>query len=174
MKKIVLLLSLALLIGCKSKKEVVAVKPPEPKTTKVIVAEVDPELKEKAYDLGRRILMTCNSSKFKPFNTSEATPSVIKNMTKERLTKTCLKFRLKYGDFRDLELIEVFKVKKEKTIVFRYKALYEKKIANKELRLTMNEKNQVASVKSLDWVDNFQKKQPTTTAQPQSQSKPQK
>jgi len=166
MKKLIFLFSLVLVFGCKSKKAVVE-KPAEVKTAKVAVMEVDPALKEKAYDLGRRVLMTCNISKFKPFNSSEATPTVIKNMTKERLTRTCLKFRLKYGDFRDLELVEVYKVKKEKTTVFRYKALYEKKIANKELRLTMNENNQVSSVKSMDWVDDFQKKKQQPQAKPQ-------
>jgi len=33
--------------------------------------------------------------------------------------------------------------------------LYEKKIANKELRITVNEKNQIAAVNSKDWVDAF-------------------
>lgn len=152
MKKIIIILSLCLIASCKSKKDVAA-KPVEPKITKVAVVEVAPEVKEKAYELGKRVLMTCNISKFKPFNAAEATPSVIKNMTKERLTRTCLKFRLKYGDFRDLELQEILKNKSEKTTVFRYKALYEKKIANKELRVTLNESNQVSAIKSLDWVD---------------------
>jgi hypothetical protein len=151
-KKIILLLAICCFIGCKSKKQTVVVAP-EPKITKVPVVEVAPEVKDKAYELGRRVLMTCNISKFKPFNSNEATPSVIKNMTKERLTKTCLKFRLKYGDFRDLELQEILKDKKQKTTVFRYKAMYEKKIANKELRVTMNESNQVSAIKSLDWVN---------------------
>ena len=159
MKKIVLFLALALMIGCKSKKATVT-KPEEPVITKVAATNINPEIREKAHDLGRRVLMTCNISKFKPFNASEATQTVINNMTKERLTKTCLKFRLKYGDFKDLELVEVFKNRSEKTTVFRYKALYEKKIANKELRLTMNDKNQLSSVKSLDWTDAYQKKQP--------------
>ncbi len=168
MKKLAIILVLLAVVGCKSKKDTVVV-PPEPKVKKIEVVEIAPEVKEKAYDLGRRVLMTCNISKFKPFNTHEATESVIKNMTKERLTKTCLKFRLKYGDFRDLELKEVFKNKTDKTTVFRYKALYEKKIANKELRLTMNEKNQVSSIKSLDWVDQYPPapKEKNTTAKPQ-------
>jgi len=168
MKKLAIIFALLAVFGCKSKKATVVV-PPEPKIKKVEIVEIAPELKDKAYDLGRRVLMTCNISKFRPFNTDEATASVIKNMTKERLTKTCLKFRLKYGDFRDLELKEVFRNKTDNTTVFRYKALYEKKIANKELRLTMNEKNQVSSIKSLDWVYNYPPiaKEKTTTAKPQ-------
>ena len=165
MKRLLLVLSLCLVLGCKSKKQAAAT-PPEPKIKRVAIAEIVPEVREKTYDLGRRVLMTCNISKFKPFNTNEATESVIKNMTKERLTKTCLKFRLKYGDFRDLELVEVFKNKSDKTTVFRYKALYEKKIANKELRMTINEKNQVSAIKSLDWINDYQK--PNKPAKPQS------
>ena len=159
MKNIIFLISLTIVIGCKSKKNAVVAAPPEVKITKVALSEVNSDVKEKAYELGRRVLMTCNISKFRPFNINEATPSVISNMTKERLTKTCLKFRLKYGDFKDLQLVEVYRNKPEKSTIFRYKALFEKKIANKELRLTMNEKTQVSSVKSLDWVDAFQKKE---------------
>jgi hypothetical protein len=143
-----------LIVACKSK--TVSPKPDEVKIVKLKLQEVEENQKTKAYELGKRILMTCNISKFKPFNESEATTSVIKNMTQERLTKTCLKFRLRYGDFKDLDLVEVVKNKKEKITVFRFKALYEKKIANKELRLSMNEQNQVSSVQSLDWMDVFQ------------------
>lgn len=168
MKKIILLISLTLIIGCKSKKNTVAAHAPEAKITKVAITEISPELKDKAYELGRRVLMTCNISKFKPFNTAEATESVISNMTKERLTKTCLKFRLKYGDFRDLQLMEVYKNKHDKTTIYRYKALYEKKIANKELRMTMNEQNQVSSIKSLDWMDAFQNSEATYTNKSQN------
>jgi hypothetical protein len=157
MRKIILLFSFALLLGCKSKKNTIAAPPPEPAITKIATTEINQDIKDKAYELGRRVLMTCNSSRFKPFNANEATPSVIKNMTKDRLTKTCLKFRLKYGDFKDLQLIEIYKNKPENLTVFRYKALYEKKIANKELRLTMNEKTQLSSVKSMDWVDSYLK-----------------
>jgi hypothetical protein len=89
MKKLAIIFALLAVFGCKSKKATVVV-PPEPKVKKVEIVEIAPELKDKAYDLGRRVLMTCNISKFRPFNTDEATASVIKNMTKERLTKTCL------------------------------------------------------------------------------------
>ena len=40
-------------------------------------------------------------------------------------------------------------------VIYRYKALYEKKIANKELRVTVNKSNQIASVNSKDWKDTF-------------------
>ncbi|MFT3796092.1 hypothetical protein [Flavobacterium sp.] len=150
---LILMCSLLLLVGCKSKKTAAK---PAPKKIEVVEKEKINEVqKDKAYDAGKRILMTCNTSKFKPFSASEATPTVIKNTTQERLTKTCLKFRLKYGDFRDIQLVEVIHNKTDKTNIYRYKALYEKKIANKELRVTMNEENKVSAIKSLDWVDKF-------------------
>lgn len=154
MKHLILIFcSLLLVTGCKSKKS--TVKTETKKTTVVEKEKIDQVQKNKSYDAGKRILMTCNTSKFKPFNSTEATPTVIKNTTQDRLTKTCLKFRLKYGDFRDIQLIEVIHNKTDKTNIYRYKALYEKKIANKELRVTMNEDNLVSGIKSLDWVDKF-------------------
>lgn len=151
---LILLCSLFLVVGCKSKKN--STSKPAPKKVEMVEKEkVDAIQQDKAYNAGRRILNTCNTSKFKPFNSSEATPTVIKNTTQDRLTKTCLKFRLKYGDFRDLQLVEVIHNKSDKTNIYRYKALYEKKIANKELRVTMNEDNKVSAIKSLDWIDKY-------------------
>jgi hypothetical protein len=158
MKKVILLFSILLLIGCKSKNVVNTPKPEEDKIIKLMPAEVNEDQKTKAYELGKRVLMTCNTSKFKPFNESEATASVIKNTTEERLTKTCTRFRQYYGTFKDLQLIEIYKNNTDKTTVFRYKALYTKKVANKELRVTVNEENKVSSIKSLDWIDTFESK----------------
>lgn len=152
--KILVILSLLAMAGCKSKKSTVA--KPEVKKVEIVTSDaINQAQKTKAYDLGKRILMTCNTSKFKPFNTSEATSSVIKNTTQERLTQTCLKFRLKYGDFKEIQLVEVLHDKKSNSNIYRYKALYEKKIANKELRVTMNEEDKVSAIKSLDWADKF-------------------
>jgi hypothetical protein len=158
MKKAILLFSLLLLIGCKSKTIVNTPKPEEAKIIKLNLSTVNPDQRNKAYDLGKRVLMTCNTSKFKPFNESEATISVIQNTTEEKLTKTCTKFRQFYGTFKDLELVEAYKNNIEQTTIFRYKALYTKKVANKELRVTMNEQNRVSSIKSLDWEDTFDSK----------------
>jgi hypothetical protein len=160
MRKAILFFSILLLIGCKSKSKSVVVisKPEEAKIVKLSVSEVNDDQRNKAYELGKRVLMTCNTSKFKPFNQSEATATVIKNTTEEKLTKTCTKFRQFYGTFKDLELIEIYKNNIEKTTIFRYKALYTKKVANKELRVTINEENKVSSIKSLDWVDTYESK----------------
>jgi hypothetical protein len=158
MKKVILILGIILFISCKSKNVVSVPKPVEVKIAKVMLSEVTQPQKDKAYELGKRVLMTCNTSKFKPFNESEATTSVIQNTTEERLTKTCTKFRQYYGTFKDLQLVEIYKNNIDKTLIFRYKALYTKKVANKELRVSMNEENKVSAIKSLDWVDTFQSK----------------
>lgn len=160
MKKIILLLSIIVLIGCKSKKPDTTTeeKPEEVKIMKLAVTGVDANLKTKAYELGKRILMTCNTSKFKPFNQNEATPEVIDNITEAKLSKTCGKFRQWYGPFQDLKLMEIYKDNETKTTIFRFKALYTKAVANKELRVYMNEKSQVSAIKSMDWNDVFEKK----------------
>ena len=164
MKKIILLLSLITVLGCKSKKAaaIPVEKPVEKivkiKFSKLLLSEVDNNLKNKAYELGKRVLMTCNTSKFKPFNESEATESVINNITEEKLSKTCAKFRQRYGDFKDLELVEIYNNNENNTTIFRHKALYTKKVANKELRVYMNEENKVSAIKSMDWVAVFDKK----------------
>jgi hypothetical protein len=175
MKKYLFIIIIMLLVSCKAKAPITSKKPLEIKTetpTPEIVVEV-PETKPleqfvildlsdvnsnqktKAYHLGKRVLNTCNTSKFKSFSTSEAVQSVIDNTTEIRLTKTCLKFKLRYGDFIDLELQEVIKDNFSQEIIYRYKALYTKEIANKELQVSMNTKNQITALKSKDWDEKF-------------------
>jgi hypothetical protein len=154
MKKISFLLIFCLALACKSKKVSVD------KTTvadieRVADNKIDRVQKEKTTVLGKQILMTCNTSKFIPFTEKEATTEVRKNMTLKRLTKICSKFQQKYGDFKDLKFVEAYQDNTNQTIIYRYKALYEKKIANKELRMTVNKNNQIASVNSKDWKDIF-------------------
>lgn len=156
MRKIIIILSIVLLVGCKSKN--VVTKPEEAKIVKLLFSEVSESQKNKAYELGKRVLMTCNTSKFKPFNESEATASVIKNTTEERLTKTCTRFRQYYGSFIDLQLVEIYRDNFDKSTIYRYKAQYSKKVANKELQVSMNQENKVSSIKSLDWVTPFSMK----------------
>jgi len=151
MKKILLLCSLLLIISCKSKKD----KAPEIKIVAVAPGEINTVQKNRAYELGKRVLMTCNTSRFKPFTRSEATDEVIKNTTQERLTKTCQKFRIKYGQFKEINLVEVLRDKKNNTFIYRYKADYQWKHTTKELRVTMNENNKVTAIKSKDWTDAF-------------------
>ena len=150
MKKLIVILSLIAVVGCKSKKAHQRVE-----TVKLTTIQINSSQKNKAYALGKRVLMTCNTSKFKPFTNSEATESVIHNITIEKLSKTCSKFRQWYGNFKDLELAEVYQNTDDHITVYRFKALYTKKVANKELRVFMNDENLVSAIKTLDWVDNF-------------------
>jgi hypothetical protein len=155
MKKIITILFLIVLVGCKSKKINEVPEVEELKTEKVALTAVSSVQKDKAYDLGKRILMTCNTSKFKPFTLSEATQSVINNITLEKLSKTCSKYRQWYGTFQDLKLVEVYQNPNDQSTILRFKALYSKKVANKELRVFMNSSNQLSAIKTLDWKDSI-------------------
>ena len=158
MRKLLIVFCILALAACKTKKTAstaTAPKPPEPKIVRIAPDKVDESQKDKAYELGKRVLMTCNTSKFKPFNLNEATPEVIRNTTEERLTKTCHNFRLKYGEFRDIKFVEAVRDKASKVNIYRFRAQYSKPIANKELRVTVNEQNKVSAIKSLDWKDKF-------------------
>ncbi|CAM4098309.1 hypothetical protein FLAN108750_10190 [Flavobacterium antarcticum] len=152
MKKLFVLGFILLLIGCKTKQKTVEA-PALPAMSVISSTEVAPSLKTKAYSLGKRVLMTCNTSRFKPFTTEEATASVIQNTTAERLSKVCHKFRVKYGDFKEIELAEVLKNNRDGSYIFRYKARYERDFAKKELRVTMDKNQKVSAIKSTDWVD---------------------
>ncbi len=151
MKKLLVIGCVLLLIGCKTKQKTVEVVVPT--FSNVATSEVPATLKNKAYSLGKRVLMTCNTSRFKPFSSDEATASVIKNTTEERLTKTCHKFRVKYGDFKEIYLEEVVKNNIDDSYIFRYKAKYERDFAKKELRVTLDKNQKVSAIKSTDWVD---------------------
>ncbi|WP_316632596.1 hypothetical protein [uncultured Flavobacterium sp.] len=154
MKKAGLIICLLLLIGCKSK--TITRDTEDLKVKKVSNTEINANQQKKAYELGKRVLETCNTSKFKPFNETEVTKSVMENTTEERLTKTCLRFRQYYGSFIDLKLDGVYKTKHE--VIYRYHALYSKKVANKELRIFVNEENLISAIKSMDWDEKFDSK----------------
>ena len=154
MKKISFLLIFCLALACKSNKVSVD-KKPVAAIERLSESQIDRGQKDKTTALGKQILKTCNTSKFIPFTEKEATAEVRKNMTLQRLSKICSKFQQKYGDFKDLKFIEAYHDNANQTIIYRYKALYEKKIANKELRVTVNKSNQIAAVNSKDWKDIF-------------------
>lgn len=158
MRKVLVFVCLLLVVAsCKTRKKSATDVTGTPKTKERIALEnADPVQKKRAYDFGKRVLNTCNTSRFKPFTSNEATAEVIQNTTEARLTKTCHAFRLKYGTFKDLTLVEIIPNKKEKTNLYRYRAHYSKKVANKELRVTMTEDNKLAALKSVDWQDDYQ------------------
>jgi len=141
-------------IGCKTKtvngkKIGKAVAPTE-------MSPVDEVQKNKATELGKRILMTCNTSKFTPFTKSEATDKVIANSTLKNINKICVKYTLKYGNFKDLEFVEMVPNKTDNTSIYRFKALFEYPKANKELRVTMNSENKASAISTKDWKEEFE------------------
>lgn len=158
MKRILMFLCLLLVVSaCKTKKKSTSGTVTTPVTKeRIAIEDANPEQKKRAYEFGKRVLNTCNTSRFKPFTSSEATPEVLRNTTEARLTKTCHAFRLKYGTFKDLTLVEIIPNKKEKTNLYRYRAHYSKPVANKELRVTMTEDNKLAGLKSVDWQEDYQ------------------
>ena len=155
MKKIFLLvITIATLSACKSKSSSgSSVFSSKPKIELLAPEEVNPALESKSYYLCKRILNTFNTSKFKPFTTEEATDKVIQNTTLERLSSTCQKYLIKYGQFKDIKLVEVIRNNEDNSHVFRYKAEYQRKFTQKELQVTMDEDNKVSSIKSTDWKD---------------------
>jgi hypothetical protein len=146
------------LIGCKSKTSTPK-KPSEeikPEYIQLAIADVGSLQKNRAYELGKRVLMTCNTSKFKPFTKEEATPEVLNNITIEKLSKTCQNVIRGFDKFNDIKLIEVLRFEEEKITLFRYKCDYEKKYYTKELRVSVNDENKITSIKTEDWKDSFQ------------------
>lgn len=145
MKRYLAILLLILIISCKSTNRIVKLEP----------SAVENSLKTKVTELGKRVLNSCNTSKFKPFTTEEATQDVINNITPDKISKTCKKFLFKYGKFENIQLIEILQNKATKSKIFRYKAIYERKRIIKELRITVNDENQISEIKSTDWTDIF-------------------
>ncbi|AWA30542.1 hypothetical protein HYN48_10820 [Flavobacterium magnum] len=136
------------LLACKVKKNVA-------KFVRVDPTEVNTASKNRAYELGKRILVSCNTSRFKPFNTSEATAEIIKNITPEKITKTCQKFLIKYGRFQDLKLAQVLQNRSNNSLIFRYKADYQWKHTVRELRVTVNSDGKVSAIKSANWTEDY-------------------
>ena len=87
MKNAMILLAFCFLMACKSKKDSVS-KTESIKIERIADTEINEVQKDKTTALGNQILMTCNTSKFKPLTDKEATAEVRKNMTVDRLTKT--------------------------------------------------------------------------------------
>jgi hypothetical protein len=149
MKKVIYILFIVLAVSCKTKKAAT------PKLVKVAPTEVSADKKKRIYTLSKRVLSSCNTSKFKPYNETEATAEVIGNITPEKISVICKKFMFKYGKFEDINLVEVIKDKATNTDVFRYKAIYERKQITKELRISVNADNKISEIKSTDWVNNY-------------------
>lgn len=149
MRKIIFLLLITLaVISCKSKKGNSSYKESRRYDTisKGNYSEVKSIKTKRAYDLGRRLLETCNTSKFKSFNSSEATESVIQNATVEKVSKTCQKINSRNGKFLDLNLIDIIHDKETDDYIYRYDIKYQKKFYQRELRIVVNSEDKVASI----------------------------
>lgn len=155
MKKLTIVCYLLFIVACQTKKTGVPAEPKKPSVVKLNTTEINSLQKSRTYELGKRVLMTCNTSKFKPFTSEEATPQVIEKMTAERISMTCQNILRGFGKFNDMKLIEVYRMEKENLTVFRYKCDYEKKHSIKELRVTIDDENKITSITTKDWSDDF-------------------
>ena len=138
--------------SCKSKKTISDAKDENSKeTTEETVTilkpvEIDKIKSDRAYDLGKRLLETCNTSKFKAFTKTEATDKVIANATIEKISTTCKKINQRNGKFLGIKLIEAKHDKILDEYVFRYSIDYEKKLFKRELIVTVNSENKVSAI----------------------------
>lgn len=139
MKISISILLLFFLISCKSKKT---------ENIAVIVEsnKVEAIKKNRAFDLGTRLLESCNTSRFKPFSKEEATEKVIQNATPEKITATCQKIRQRNGKFNYIKLLDISYLKETKEHVFRYDIDYEKKYFKRELKVAIDDDNKVSSI----------------------------
>ena len=143
MKKIIVFCIVLLMVSCKSKtpssdtkKEATVVKPSDVAIVK----------KQRAEDLGTRLLETCNVSKFKNFSTNEATERVRKNATKEKIAAVCQKINQRNGRFLGINLIDIKYNKNADEYLFRYAIAYQKKYHKRELFVTINTENKVSAI----------------------------
>lgn len=156
MKKIVLFLVISILIGCKTKRLTSeATKSNADTITKLTSENINSLQKNRAYELGKRVLLTCNTSTFKPFTTDEATDEVIQNINKEKISLTCQNILRKFGQFQDIKLKEVLRLEKKELTIYRYQCIYGKKYSIKELRVSVNDENKITSITTKDWNDAY-------------------
>ncbi|MGV9004087.1 hypothetical protein [Flavobacterium sp.] len=145
MKKILFICLLVVVASCKSKKTVSDSKANMTIRT-VDVSEVESAKKDRAFDLGNRLLETCNISKFKVFTKNEATDKVIKNATPEHITAICKKINQRNGKYLGLQLIDITFYPQLEEYEFRYMISYEKKLFKRELHVTINKENKVSAI----------------------------
>lgn len=149
-----LIVSLSLvLVQCKTVKKIVAVKPV---LEKINADEVSLSQIDFAYESGKRVLITCNTSVFKTFTSKEATQDIIKKMTQEKISSTCQIILRSFGEFKDLEFIEAIRNNQTNEVIYRFKCIYEKKYYEKELQVSLNEKLKISGIKTKKWSETFE------------------
>lgn len=147
MKKALVFFSIFLWLSCKTPKIVTETAAPEKRTAVILPPEaVETAKKTRAYELGKRVLEACNTSRFKAFTPAEATSKVMANATAEKISATCQKIILRNGKFIDLKLTEVIHNEVTDELVFRYAIQYEKPLFKRELRVTLNAENKVSAL----------------------------
>ncbi len=145
MRKILFITLLLIVASCKSKKIVSDTK--ESKEIRIVeVSEVASVKKERAYELGNRLLETCNTSKFKVFTKSEATEKVINNATPEHIAAICKKINQRNGKYLGLELLDVTYNPQIEEYQFRYIISYQKKLYKRELYVTVDKEDKVSAI----------------------------
>ena len=148
MKKIIYILVLIILASCKSKHTIATTDSlvPYSRFVKVPIEEAIPIKTSLATDLGRRLLETCNTSRFKAFTRSEATEKVIQNATVDKITETCRKINNRNGRFIGIQLIEITHDIETDDYTFKYKIEYQKKYFDRELNVVVNSENKVSAI----------------------------
>lgn len=143
MRKIIILCCIAVLFACKSRKPavvaetmVVVVKPETVETAKV----------NRAYDLGKRLLQSCNTSNFKSFSANEATEKVRQNATVDKISTICKKINQRNGKFLGLNLFAITFNNQTNEYVFHYNINYNKKLYKRDLFVTINQDNKVSAI----------------------------
>lgn len=137
--KLVLLALLLLVLSCKSKKAAITI-------VKVESSKVDAAKKDRAFDLGTRLLESCNTSRFKVFSKEEATEKVIQNATPDKISSTCQKILQRNGKFKSIKLLDITYSESTQEHIFRYKIDYEKKYFLRELSVTVDKDNKVSAI----------------------------
>lgn len=157
MKKALFLCFILLFISCKSGKTSTASSNDKKKNeiVKINSSVVSTSKKNRAYEFGKRVLMTCNTSSFKPFTLEEATPEVLKKINKEKISMTCQNILRVFGQFKDIQLVEVLRNEESKITIFRYKCDYEKKYKLKELQVNIDDDNKLTAITTKDWKDAY-------------------
>ena len=147
MRKIIILLPILFLASCKTQKSTTTNTVAEKSTAVIVKPEAVEALKKnRAYELGKRVLEACNTSRFKAFTSTEATPKVMANATAEKISATCQKIILRNGRFIDLKLVEIIHNEITDDYIFRYDIQYEKPLFKRELRVTIDAENKVSAL----------------------------
>jgi hypothetical protein len=146
MRKIIILCCVALLFSCKSKKVSAGSAPTQKSIVLVKPEDVEPAKQSRAYDLGKRLLESCNTSHFKAFSATEATDKVRQNATKDNISNICKKINQRNGRFLGLTLLDVFHDKVNDEFIFRYSIQYEKKLFKRELSVRVDADNKVSAI----------------------------